>query len=64
MGLASGPFAAAWLLDVADYALLVNVSAAVLALSLPAMFVPARVVDGAGETKRGPSPRTPQRRRP
>ena len=61
MGLASGPFAAAWLLDVADYALLINVSAVVLVASLPAMFVPARALD---ETKRGQSPRSRRRGSP
>lgn len=45
MGLASGPFVAAWLLDAADYATLINVSAAVLVASLPAMLVPARALD-------------------
>ncbi len=45
MGLASGPFAAAWLLDVADYGMLVNVSAIVLAASLPVMLAPARALD-------------------
>ena len=45
MGLASGPFAAAWLLDVADYTLLINVSVVVLAASVPVMLAPARALD-------------------
>lgn len=45
MGLASGPFVAAWLLDVADYATLINVSVVVLVASLPAMLVPAARLD-------------------
>ncbi len=45
MGLASGPFVAAWLLDAADYTTLINVSAIVLVASLPAMLVPARSLD-------------------
>jgi predicted MFS family arabinose efflux permease len=45
MGLASGPFVAAWLLDAADYTTLINVSAIVLVASLPAMLVPARALD-------------------
>jgi hypothetical protein len=52
MGLASGPFIAAWLLDVADYGMLVNVSAVVLAASLPVMLLPARALDDKRE-KRG-----------
>jgi MFS transporter, DHA1 family, inner membrane transport protein len=45
MGLASGPFVAAWLLDFADYAMLINVSAVALVASVPAMLVPARALD-------------------
>jgi Na+/melibiose symporter-like transporter len=45
MGLASGPFVAAWLLDRADYALMINVSAVVLVVSLPVMLWPARALD-------------------
>ena len=45
MGLATGPFAAAWLLDVADYGTLVNVSVIVLVASLPVMLVPALRLD-------------------
>ena len=45
MGLASGPFAAAWLLDVADYTMLINVSAIVLVASVPVMLAPARALD-------------------
>jgi len=45
MGLASGPFIAAWLLEAADYTTLINVSAIVLAASVPAMLLPARALD-------------------
>ena len=45
LGLASGPFVAAWLLEVADYATLINVSAIVLALSVPVMLFPAARLD-------------------
>jgi predicted MFS family arabinose efflux permease len=45
MGLASGPWVAAWLLDVADYATLINLSVIVLVASVPAMLVPARALD-------------------
>jgi hypothetical protein len=45
MGLASGPYVAAWLLGVADYRTLITVSAIVLAASMPAMLVPARALD-------------------
>ena len=45
LGLASGPFVAAWLLEVADYATLINVSAIVLALSVPVMLFPATRLD-------------------
>jgi DHA1 family inner membrane transport protein len=48
MGLASGPYLAAWLLDHADYGLLINVSAVVLMASVPAMLVPARALDKEG----------------
>ena len=47
LGLASGPFVAAWLLEVADYATLINVSAIVLALSAPVMLFPAARLDAA-----------------
>jgi Na+/melibiose symporter-like transporter len=49
MGLASGPFVAAWLLDVADYTTLINVSTIVLAASLPVMLAPARALDHGGD---------------
>jgi hypothetical protein len=45
MGLASGPFAAAWLLDVSGYTQLINISALVLVASVPVMFLPARTLD-------------------
>lgn len=45
MGLASGPFIAAWLLEVSNYTTLINVSAIVLAASVPAMLLPARALD-------------------
>ena len=45
MGLASGPFVAAWLLDVSDYTQLINISALVLVASVPVMFLPARALD-------------------
>jgi len=45
IGLASGPFAAAWLLDSGDYATLINISVIVLAASVPVMLVPARALD-------------------
>ncbi len=45
MGLATGPFAAAWLLDSGDYSTLINISALALAASVPVMFVPARALD-------------------
>lgn len=48
MGLASGPFVAAGLLEVADYGMLINVSAIVLAASVPAMLIPARALDKKG----------------
>lgn len=48
MGLASGPWVAAWLLDVADYATLINLSVIVLVASVPAMLVPARALDKKG----------------
>lgn len=47
LGLASGPLAAALLLDVASYPLLINAAVAALALSVPAMLVPARALDAA-----------------
>ena len=45
MGLASGPFVAAWLLDVSGYTQLINISALVLIASVPVMFLPARALD-------------------
>ena len=45
MGLASGTYVAGWLLKVADYPTLINVSAVVLVASLLAMYVPARALD-------------------
>jgi hypothetical protein len=45
LGLASGPFVAARLLEFADYGLLINMSVAVLALSVPVMLVPAWRLD-------------------
>jgi MFS family permease len=47
MGLASGPFLVAWLLEVADYATVINVSSLVVALSVPAMLLPAWRLDRA-----------------
>jgi MFS transporter len=47
MGLASGPFVAAWLLETGDYRTLINISVAVLAASVPVMLVPARALDRA-----------------
>lgn len=47
LGLASGPFLAAWLLEVSDYVLLINVSTIAIALSVPIMLVPARKLDRA-----------------
>jgi predicted MFS family arabinose efflux permease len=49
LGLASGPFVAAWLLESGDYTALINISAIVLAMSVPVMFVPARTLDRAKE---------------
>ena len=45
MGLASGPLAAASILDAAGYPLLITVAAVVVAASVPVMFLPARILD-------------------
>ncbi len=45
LGLASGPFLAAWLLEVSDYARLIDVSVIAIALSVPIMLVPAHALD-------------------
>lgn len=50
MGLATGPFVAAGLLDRAGYPELITAAAVVIALSLPFMFVPARTLDRARVT--------------
>lgn len=47
MGLASGPFFAAWLMDRAGYPELITAAAAAVALALPFMFVPALRLDRA-----------------
>jgi hypothetical protein len=52
-GLASGPFVAAWLLESTGYTGLINVSALVIALSLPLMLVPARKLDGIAVSPSG-----------
>jgi hypothetical protein len=45
LGLASGPFAVAWLLEFTDYATVINVSVLVIAASIPAMLLPAWRLD-------------------
>jgi len=47
LGLASGPFLAAWLLEVADYTLVINVSTIAVAISVPLMLLPAWKLDRA-----------------
>lgn len=47
LGLATGPFAAAWIMDRAGYAELITFAAIVAALSLPFMFLPALRLDRA-----------------
>jgi predicted MFS family arabinose efflux permease len=45
MGLASGPLAAASILDASGFPLLITVAAIVVAASVPVMFLPARILD-------------------
>jgi DHA1 family inner membrane transport protein len=45
MGLATGPFVAAWLMDHSGYAELITLAALVVALSVPVMLVPAARLD-------------------
>jgi predicted MFS family arabinose efflux permease len=47
LGLATGPFVAAWLMDRAGYPELITLAALAVALSLPFMFVPALRLDRA-----------------
>jgi MFS family permease len=47
LGLASGPFLAAWLLEVSDYPRLINISTIAVALAAPLMLLPAARLDAA-----------------